>query len=75
MVATVRLDDEIERTLNKICDSLHKKKSDVIRDAIVFYAGSLENKKKSRMKNAIDKVSEGDYGEYLKMEDSINDGL
>ena len=49
MVATVRLNSELEDTLNHIAKKLHKKKSDIIRDAISFYAKSLEDSKKTRL--------------------------
>ena len=75
MTTTVRLDDEIASTLNKVCNTLHKKKSDVIREAILFYAGSLENKKRSRLQKAIEKTAEKDHDEYLTMEETLNDGL
>jgi len=38
MVATVRLDEKLEAILTNISKTLHKRKSDVIRDAISFYA-------------------------------------
>ena len=75
MVATVRLSSELEETLNDISQKLHKKKSDIIRDAISFYAKNLEETKKTRLQKAIDKSSKSDFNEYLDMEDSLNDGL
>lgn len=75
MIATVRLNAELEETLNSVAKSLHKKKSDIIREAILFYAESLENSKKNRMKNAIKKTSKNDFDEYKNMEDTLNDGI
>lgn len=75
MVATVRLSSELEETLSHISQKLHKKKSDIIRDAIRFYAKSLEDSKKTRLKKAIDKTQNADFKEYVDMEDSLNDGL
>jgi len=46
MTATVRLDDNLEEKLNNLSNRLHKKKSDVIRDAISFYFSNIENTKK-----------------------------
>ena len=46
MTATVRLDDNVEEKLNNLSSTLHKKKSDVIRDVISFYFSSIENTKK-----------------------------
>jgi predicted transcriptional regulator len=40
MTATVRLDDKLEHRLNKIAQMLHKKKSEVIREAIEQYRKS-----------------------------------
>ncbi len=42
MTATVRLDDNLEEKLNNLSHTLHKKKSDVIRDAISFYFNNIE---------------------------------
>ena len=75
MIATVRLNAEVEEVLNSVSKSLHKKKSDIIREAILFYAKSLENSKKNRLQNAIKKTSQHDFDEYKKMEDTLNDGL
>lgn len=75
MVATVRLSTELEETLNNISQKMHKKKSDIIRDAISFYAQSLEDSKKARLQEAIDKTQDMDYNEYKSMEESLNDGL
>jgi len=75
MVATVRLNSELEETLNHISEKLHKKKSDIIRDAISFYAKSLEENKKIKLQKAIKKTNKSDFNEYKNMEDSLNDGL
>ncbi len=75
MVATVRLNSELEETLNNIAHKLHKKKSEVIRDAISFYAKNLEDGKKTRLQSAIKKTSSADYKEHKSMDDSIDDGL
>ena len=75
MIATVRLNAELEETLNSVSKSLHKKKSDIIREAILFYAKSLEDSKKSRLQNAIKKTSKHDFKEYENMEDTLNDGI
>ena len=75
MIATVRLNDELEETLNSVAKSLHKKKSDIIREAILFYAKSLENHKKNRLHNAIKKTTKDDFNEYKKMEDTLDDSL
>ena len=75
MIATVRLNDELGETLNSVAKSLHKKKSDIIREAILFYAKSLENNKKDRLQSAINKTTKHDFNEYEKIEDTLNDGI
>ena len=47
MTATVRLDANLEEKLDNLSHTLHKKKSDVIRDAISFYYSNIENTKKT----------------------------
>ena len=75
MVATVRLDDNLENTLNRVSKILHKKKSDVIRDAITFYAQNIEENKKSRILNAVEKTKNIDKKEFKDFEDISDDGL
>jgi len=75
MVATVRLNSELEELLNSISKRFHKKKSDVIREAIRFYAKDLESTQKSRMQKAMQKSAQNDFREYKEFEDSLNDGL
>ena len=75
MVATVRLDDNLENTLNRVSKILHKKKSDVIRDAITFYAQKIEENKKSRILNAVEKTKNIDKKEFKDFEDISDDGI
>ncbi len=75
MVATVRLNDELEEILNSISKRFHKKKSDVIREAITFYAKNLEKTKKTRLQKAVEKTYKEDFKEYKKMEDTLDDSL
>jgi len=75
MTATVRLDDVLEDKLNKLSNVLQKKKSDVIREAISYYAQSIENNKKSRILKAVKKTKEIDKNEYKTFEGTIDDGL
>jgi predicted DNA-binding protein len=69
VIATVRLDDALETTLNNLSTTLHKKKSDVIREAITFYAQNLEINKKSRMIKAIEKTKNIDRKEFKDFEE------
>ena len=75
MTATVRLDSTLEETLNTLSKKLHKRKSDVIRDAITFYAESIEKNKKNRLLNAIEKTKEADRRINTSMEGTLGDGL
>ena len=75
MTATVRLDDELTKRLEVLASTLQKKKSDVIRDAISFYAKNIESKKKTRLLKAVEKVNASDKKEYLEMEGTLADGI
>jgi len=75
MIATIRLDDTLESTLNKLTKVLHKKKSDVIREAISFYAQNVEKKQKSRILNAVEKTKDIDKKEFHDFESTLNDGI
>ncbi|KFL34446.1 MULTISPECIES: ribbon-helix-helix protein, CopG family [unclassified Sulfurospirillum] len=75
MTATVRLDEALELKLERMAKTLHKKKSDVIRDAIDFYASSVESEKKSRILLAVEKTKEADKALYTSVEGTLNDGL
>ena len=75
MVATVRLDESLETTLNKVSKILHKKKSDVIREAISFYADNIEQNNKSRILNAVNKTKDRDKIEFNDFEGTTDDGI
>ena len=75
MAATLRLDENLETSLNRVSKILHKKKSDVIRDAISFYAQNVEKNKKTRIQNAIEKTKDIDKKEFEVFEGTINDGI
>jgi len=75
MTATVRLDDKLEKILNKLSESLHKKKSDVIREAISFYAKNIENSKKNKILSAVKKTKHADRAEYASFEGTLSDGI
>jgi predicted transcriptional regulator len=75
MTATVRLDKSLEEKLDFISQSLHKKKSDIIRDAISFYADSIANTQKSRILKAVAKTKEADRLENAEFEGTLNDGF
>ena len=75
MLATVRLNDELSELLNSMTKKFHKKKSDIIREAISFYAKELENNQSTRMQKAIKKTAKSDFNEYKEFEETLNDGL
>ena len=75
MLATVRLNSEMEEILTSITERFHKKKSDVIREAIRFYADELNKNQKTRMQNAMQKTAKSDFVEYKILEESLNDGF
>jgi predicted DNA-binding protein len=75
MIATVRLSNEIENTLLELSNVLQKRKSDVIRDAIEFYAKNVKKDKKTRMINAINKTKNIDKKEFSDFDGVIYDGI
>ena len=75
MIATVRLDKNLEATLNQLSNHLHKKKSDVIREALSFYAKNIEKTQKHRILSAVDKIQHADHKEYILWEETLSDGI
>ena len=75
MTATVRLDEALESKLEHLSKTLHKKKSDVIREAINYYSMIVDKKKKSRILAAVEKTKHADKEEYSAFEGTLNDGL
>ncbi len=75
MTATVRLDTALESTLERLSSVLHKKRSDVIRDAISFYAQNVDKDKKSRILNAVEKTKDIDKKEFKDFEGTLSDGI
>ncbi len=75
MVATVRLDATLEKRLESLANTLHKKKSDIIREAITFYANTIDHTKKSRLIDAVQKTKNADLSIYKEMEGTLNDGI
>ena len=75
MIATVRLDENLENTLNTVSKILDKKKSEVIREAIIFYSQKVEQNKKNRLLNAIEKTKDIDKKYFEDFEGTTNDGF
>lgn len=75
MTATVRLDESLEKKLELLTNILHKKKSDVIRDAIEYYAKNIQKSQKRRMLSAVEKTVIADKSEMITLDGTLNDGL
>lgn len=75
MVATVRLDAKLERTLERLSQTLHKKKSDIIREALHRYATEVEGAKTTRMLEAISKTRASDKKIHQDFEGLVDEGL
>lgn len=75
MIATVRLDENLENTLNMVSKILDKKKSEVIREAIIFYSQKVEQNKKNRLLNSIEKTKDIDKKYFEDFEGTTNDGF
>ena len=74
MLVTVRLDKKLEFKLNNLANTLHKKKSVIIREAIEQYVNNVEAKK-SKMQLAIGKTKDIDKKEFSDFEGTIDDGM
>jgi predicted DNA-binding protein len=75
MIATVRLDHTLEERLNTLFQMLHKKKSDIIREAMHYYANVVQDVKKARILNAVEKTKKSDKDVYDVFERTLNDGI
>ena len=75
MVATVRLNEDFTKKLENLSSVLQKKKSDVIRDAISFYAKNIENSQKDRIKNAINKTKQADKRLNNQLESTLDENI
>jgi predicted transcriptional regulator len=75
MTATVRLDEKLENRLNSIAQMLHKKKSEIIREAIEQYANSVEKAKKTKLQISIEKTKDIDKKEFKEFEGTTYDGI
>ncbi len=71
MTVTVRLDKNLESKLNNLANTLHKKKSDIISEAIEQYVSSVEKEKKFKLQMAIEKTKDIDKKEFSNFGDII----
>ena len=75
MVTTVRFDSDRAEKLEKMTALLHKKKSEIIREALDYYASYVLQNRKHRIVEAAKKVSKADAKELENWEITIHDGL
>jgi predicted transcriptional regulator len=75
MTATVRLDKEHEKELNEMAALFHKKKSDMLREALDFYVDHILSEKRRRILAAVEKVDTSDAAENEAWEEALDDGL
>jgi len=75
MTATVRLDEEHEKKLKEAAALLHKKKSEILREALDFYVDHILSQKRRRILEAVEKVNAADKKENEDWEATLHDGL
>ena len=75
MTATVRLDTHHEKLLEEVAEQLHKKKSEILREALDFYAKHVLSEKRRRMDQAVERVKEAERKEMEFCDGTIDDAL
>ncbi len=75
MITTVRLDKKSVNSLINLTKILNKKKSEVIRDAISYYALMIEKKRKEKIKEAVLKTKDADKKIFKEYEDILDEAL
>ena len=75
MTATVILNDTLDNRLNNIAQMLHKKKSEVIIEAIEQYANNVEKARKLKLQRAIEKTKDIDKQEFKDFKGTTDDGI
>ena len=75
MVATVRLDERHEQLLNEVADKLHKKKSEILREALDYYAQHILDAKRRRIRESALRIRNAERNEMDIWEETIDDGL
>ncbi|WP_456433604.1 ribbon-helix-helix protein, CopG family [Nitratifractor sp.] len=75
MTTTVRFDEKRAEILEKMTILLHKKKSEVIREALDYYAEHILRSRERRIAEAVKKVAESDAKELKIWDDTVDDGL
>jgi len=75
MVTTVRLDREAEGNLINLSKILNKKKSEVIREAIYYYALMVEKERNKKIKEAVLKTKNVDKKVFEEYDDILDEAL
>ena len=75
MTATIILNDILDNRLNNIAQMFHKKKSEVIIEAIEQYANNVEKARKLKLQRAIEKTKDINKQEFKDFEGTTDDGI
>jgi len=75
MTATVRLNKHQSDTLERLAATLNRQKSEILRDALAFYASRIENEKTHRIQKAVQKTYQADKQIHDEIAGTIHDGL
>lgn len=75
MITTVRFDEERAKMLDRMTTLLHKKKSEIIREALDYYAAHVLHSRERRIAEAVKKVSKADAEEMKTWDVTVDDGL
>ncbi len=75
MTTSLRLDSRLEKILQNLSTRFAKKKSEIIRDAILAYNDAVNDQSSNRLKKAVSKTKVADKKVYEDMEMAIHDGI
>ncbi len=75
MAAIVQLDEPHEELLNKVAKTLQKKKSEVVKEALDYYAQHVLDTKSRRLRQAALRVKDAEKEEAILWEGTFGDGL
>jgi len=75
MTASVRLNEQQSNTLERLAASLNRQKSDVLREALAFYASRIDKEKNNRIQSAVQKTRLADRQIYDEIEGTLHDGF
>ena len=75
MILTVRVDDEINKSLENIKKRLHCTKSEIVREALELYLKKIEKDKERKIENAIKKCARKDFDVYKEFESILDENI